>query len=160
MKKSKYFVLCSSKVVPSGQVASPEIWVGVETDYDTHSEEFNNLAIEYAHKLCPSVRTDDWVVSEVNGPFTSRAEALLGVNYGSVIEKLQKAAEPLFAALKETGYKLAIDTTGDYELTAIPSKLSVDDSEGLNATEVMSFTKPLSREHLVTLIDRNSCLYQ
>jgi len=160
MKKSKYYVLCSSKIIPPGQVAGPEIWVGVETDYDTHSEEFNELAIECAHKLCPSVGTDEWVVSEVNGPHASRAEALLGVNYGSVIEKLQKAAEPLFVALKETGYKLAIDTTGDYELTAIPSKLSVDDSEGLNAPEVMSFTKPLSREHLVTLIDRNSCLYQ
>lgn len=159
MNKHLYYVLCSSTVVPPGQVVGVEIWVGVETDRAPNDEGFNDLAIAAAHQVCPSVAVSDWVVSEVNGPNASRYEAQLGPAYSQVIERLQKAAEPLFAALKETGYQLAIDTTGDYCLTALPGNLGFDDSEGLNAPEVMKFTKPLSVEHLVTLVDRNCCIY-
>lgn len=159
MNKHLYYVLCSSTVVPPGQVVGVEIWVGVETDRAPNDEVFNDLAIAAAHQVCPSVAVSDWVVSEVNGPNPSRYEEQLGPAYSRVIERLQKAAEPLFAALKETGYQLAIDTTGDYCLTALPGNLGFDDSEGLNAPEVMKFTKPLSVEHLVTLVDRNCCIY-
>lgn len=160
MNKHLYYVLCSSTVVPPGQVATVEIWVGVETDRATNDEGFNDLAVVAAHQVCPSVAVSDWVVSDISGPHASRYETQLGYDYGPVIERLQKAAEPLFAALKETGYQLAIDTTGDYCLTALPGTLGFDDSEGLNAPEVMKFTKPLSEEHLVSLVDRNCCIYK
>ena len=135
MNKHLYYVLCSSTVVPPGQVVGVEIWVGVETDRAPNDEGFNDLAVSAAHQACPSVAVPNWVVSEVNGPNASRYET-------------------------QPGYQLAIDTTGDYCLTALPGNLGFDDSEGLNAPEVMKFTKPLSEEHLVTLVDRNCCIYK
>lgn len=155
MEKFLYYVLCSSKSVPEGQVCGVEIWVGIETSYEPNSTDFSSLAIKAACKMCPSVPAYDWVVSEWNGPHDTRADKLLGREYSKTIAYIQKAAEPFFAALKETGYEMAVDCChGDYHLTAIPGDIMFDTmADGcIKAEDIMAKATSLTRNHLVSVI--------
>ena len=154
MEKFMYNILCSTKSVPAGQVCGVEIWVGIETSYEPDSTDFNNLAIKTACQMCPNVPAYEWVVSEWNGPHDTRAEKMLGRDYGKKIAYNQKAAEPFFAALKETGYEMAVDCChGDYYLTAIPGDIELDTRIcGIKAEEIMTKATVLTTNHLVAVV--------
>jgi hypothetical protein len=105
--------------------------------------------------MCPSVPAYDWEVAQWNGPHETRADNLLGSEYSKTIAYLQKAAEPFFAALKETGYEMAVDCChGDYCLTAIPGDIMFDTrADGcIKAEDLMAKATSLTRNHLVSVI--------
>ena len=132
------------------------MWVGVTLDHKCdpsdhccpNGSDLGKAAIARASELCPSVigwDCEEWNGGEVYDP----VREFLGNDYEDKMKGIVAAFEPFMAAMHKANMVLAVDTRGDYCLTAIPNK----SWNGLDTTKILSGTIPLSDHDLVTLLD-------
>lgn len=131
------------------------MWVGVTLDRLQMSQGVcldNTLlgmtAIARARELCPSLKEcycEEWNGGEAVDP----VQEFLGTDYEDKMAGLVAAFEPFKLALHKANMTLAVDTRGDYCLTAIPSK----PLDGLDTAKILGATIPLSDHDLVSLLN-------
>ena len=131
------------------------MWVGVTLDrlqLEQGVRLDNTLlgmtAIARARELCPSLKEchcEEWNGGEAVDP----VREFLGADYGDKMKGLVTAFEPFKVAMHNAGMTLAVDTRGDYCLTAIPDK----PLDGLDTAKLLGMTIPLSDHDLVSLLN-------
>lgn len=143
-------------IIPAKQDFS--IWVGVivankydgaEGEFVHEDTELWDAAIARARELCPSLK--ECFCEEWNGgdEVIDPVRKFLGDDYEDKMRGIVALFEPFMAAMHKANMVLAVDTRGDYCLTAIPNK----PWNGLDTTKILEGTIPLSDHDLVTLLD-------
>lgn len=132
------------------------MWVGVTLDHK-HQQDYlcldNSLlgqtAIARARELCPSLK--ECFCEEWNGgdEVIDPVREFLGNDYEEKMRGLVAVFELFMTAMHKANMVLAVDTRGDYCLTAIPNK----PWNGLDTTKIIEGSIPLSDHDLVTLLD-------
>lgn len=133
------------------------MWVGVTIDHKQlpqgdlclDNSLLGMTAIARARELCPSLK--ECFCEEWNGgdEVIDPVRKFLGDDYEDKMRGIVAVFEPFMAAMHKANMVLAVDTRGDYCLTAIPNK----PWNGLDTTKILEGTIPLSDHDLVTLLD-------
>lgn len=133
------------------------MWVGVTLDHKQlpqgdlclDNSLLGMTAIARARELCPSLK--ECFCEEWNGgdEVIDPVRKFLGDDYEDKMRGIVAVFEPFMAAMHKANMVLAVDTRGDYCLTAIPNK----PWNGLDTTKILEGTIPLSDHDLVTLLD-------
>lgn len=133
------------------------MWVGVTLDHKQlpqgdlclDNSLLGMTAITRARELCPSLK--ECFCEEWNGgdEVIDPVRKFLGDDYEDKMRGIVAVFEPFMAAMHKANMVLAVDTRGDYCLTAIPNK----PWNGLDTTKILEGTIPLSDHDLVTLLD-------